>query len=118
MTLINTERISAWLQEPHHLQEIAPEAILQLANDYPFFAPASYFLLINGNKGADAFVRLQQMHPVNTVMLHHDSPFTPMGVMRRQNGATRACKTSATVGRKGLAPNIRQRSVAPGDLFG
>jgi pentatricopeptide repeat protein len=71
LTLINTERISAWLQEPHHLQEIAPEAILQLAADYPFFAPASYFLLINGNKEANAFARLQQMHPVNPVMLHH-----------------------------------------------
>ncbi|KAA5534747.1 hypothetical protein F0919_09040 [Taibaiella lutea] len=69
--MINTERISAWLQEPHHLQEIAPEAILQLAADYPFFAPASYFLLINGNKDAAAFTRLQQMHPVNPVMLHH-----------------------------------------------
>jgi len=69
--LINTERISAWLQEPHHLQEIAPEAILQLVNEYPFFAPASYFLLINGNKDAEAYARLQQMHPVNPVMLHH-----------------------------------------------
>jgi pentatricopeptide repeat protein len=69
--LINTERISAWLQEPHHLQEIAPKAILQLANDYPFFAPASYFLLINGNKDAAAFARLQQMHPVNPIMLYH-----------------------------------------------
>jgi len=53
------------------LQEIAPEAIAQLANEYPFFAPASYFLLINGQEDAAAFVRLQQRHPVNPVMLHH-----------------------------------------------
>lgn len=69
--MINTERISAWLEEPHQLQEIAPEAIRQLAEDYPFFAPASYFLLINGNKAATEFSQLQYMHPVHPIMLHH-----------------------------------------------
>jgi tetratricopeptide (TPR) repeat protein len=69
--LINTERISAWLQEPHHLQEIAPEAIQHLANEYPFFAPSHYFLLINGCLEAEKMPVLQQGHPVNPVLLSH-----------------------------------------------
>lgn len=53
------------------MQEIAPEAIAQLAGEYPFFAPASYFLLINGKEDPAAFASLQQRHPVNAVLLHH-----------------------------------------------
>lgn len=69
--MINTERISAWLQEPHHLQEIAPEAIQHLANEYPFFAPSHYFLLINGCVEAEKMPVLQQANPVNLVLLSH-----------------------------------------------
>jgi len=67
--LIHTERISAWLQEPHQLQEIAPEAILQLTEEYPFFAPPHYFLLVNGTHNAEKRALLQQQNPVNPVML-------------------------------------------------
>lgn len=67
--MITTERISAWLKEPHQLQEIAPEAIQQLAKDYPFFTPAPYFSLINGGGANDNVASLQQSNPVNPVML-------------------------------------------------
>ena len=67
--MINTERISAWLEMPHHLQEIAPEAIQHLANEYPFFTPAHYFLWINGSLSKDAMAQVQQSNPVNPVML-------------------------------------------------
>lgn len=69
--MINTERISAWLNEPHQLQEIAREAIEQLAMDYPYFAPAHYFLLMNKEPDMAALHAVQQLHPVNPVLLHH-----------------------------------------------
>lgn len=67
--MIHTERISAWLKEPHQLQEIAPEAIQHLAKEYPFFTPAHYLLFINGHQEDAVIARLQQSNPVNPVML-------------------------------------------------
>ncbi|WP_118975481.1 hypothetical protein [Taibaiella koreensis] len=67
--MITTERISAWLQEPHQLQEVAPKALVQLAKEYPYFAPAHYLKWIGAQQGPEELWILQQMHPVNPVLL-------------------------------------------------
>lgn len=51
------------------MQEIAPEAIQHLANEYPFFTPVHYFLWINGRKDKTMMASLRESHPVNPVML-------------------------------------------------
>lgn len=68
--MITTERISAWLQEPHQLQEVASKAMAQFAKEYPFFAPARYFKYIAAKQPAASLHLLQQILPVNQVLLH------------------------------------------------
>jgi tetratricopeptide (TPR) repeat protein len=68
--LITTDRISAWLNEPHHLQEVAPKALLQFAKEYPYFTPANYLLAISGRQSDAANPDLQQLHLTNPVLLH------------------------------------------------
>lgn len=67
--MITTDRISAWLNEPHQLQEVAPKALLQFAKEYPYFAPAHYLLFMGGKQTPEMVVSLQQSHPVNRVLL-------------------------------------------------
>lgn len=68
--MITTDRISAWLNEPHHLQEVAPKALLQFAKEYPYFAPAGYLLSIANRLNDAANADLQQLHHANPVLLH------------------------------------------------
>jgi len=68
--LITKDRISAWLNEPHQLQELAPRALLQFAKEYPYFVPAHYLRFIGTGQYADALGFLQQVYPVNPVLLH------------------------------------------------
>ncbi len=67
--MITTERISNWLKEPHHLQEIAPRVSLQLANQYPYFAPAHYIKFIALKQESAILHDLQHSFPVNRVLL-------------------------------------------------
>lgn len=67
--MITTERISAWLNEPHQLQEVAPKALLQFAKEYPYFAPANYLLFISGRQNPESGHSLHRFHTVNPVML-------------------------------------------------
>lgn len=67
--MITTERISAWLREPHQLQEVAPKALVQLAKEYPYFAPAHYLKSIGTLQGPEGLAVLQQLYPVNPVLL-------------------------------------------------
>lgn len=67
--MITTDRISAWLNEPHQLQEVSPKALLQFAKEYPYFAPAHYLLFIGGRQMPEAVHTLQQANPVNPVLL-------------------------------------------------
>jgi len=68
--LITTDRISAWLNEPHQLQEVAPRALLQLVREYPYFVPAHYLRYIGTGQHPEALAFLQQVHPVSPVLLH------------------------------------------------
>lgn len=67
--MITTDRISAWLNEPHQLQEVSPKALLQFAKEYPYFAPAHYLLFIGGKQIPETILALQQVNPVNPVLL-------------------------------------------------
>lgn len=69
--MITTERISAWLQEPHHLQELAPKALAQFVKEYPYFSPAHYFKFMGIQQDDDTLFRLQQLHPVHPVLLNY-----------------------------------------------
>lgn len=68
--MITTERITAWLNEPHQLQEVAPKALLQFAKEYPYFAPASYLLFISSRQQPESAHALHRFHQVNPVMLN------------------------------------------------
>ncbi len=61
--------MSAWLREPHQLQEVSPKALVQLAKDYPYFTPAHYIKWIGARQDNAALWQLQQSHPVNPVLL-------------------------------------------------
>lgn len=61
--------MSAWLKEPHQLQEVSPKALVQLAKDYPYFTPAHYLKWIGAKQDSTALYQLQQSHPVNPVLL-------------------------------------------------
>jgi hypothetical protein len=67
--LITTDRISAWLKEPHQLQEVSPKALLQFAKEYPYFTPAHYLLFISTKQMPEAMHALQQTNPVSPVLL-------------------------------------------------
>jgi len=67
--LITTERISAWLGEPHQLQEVASKALVQLVKEYPYFAPAHYLKWMGTLQVPEDLAALQQLHPVNPVLL-------------------------------------------------
>jgi tetratricopeptide (TPR) repeat protein len=67
--LITTDRISAWLREPHQLQEVSPKALLQFAKEYPYFTPAHYLLFIGAKQMPETVHALQQSNPVNPVLL-------------------------------------------------
>lgn len=67
--MITKDRISAWLDEPHQLQEVSPKALVQLARDYPYFAPAHYLKWVGAQQSPDALYVLQQTYPVNPVLL-------------------------------------------------
>lgn len=66
--MITTERISAWLKEPHQLQELAPRALLQFARDYPYFVPAHYLRYLGTGQHEEALAYLRQVYPVNPVL--------------------------------------------------
>lgn len=61
--------MSAWLREPHQLQEVNPKSLVQLAREYPYFAPAHYLKLIGTRQDNAALFLLQQLYPVNPVLL-------------------------------------------------
>jgi tetratricopeptide (TPR) repeat protein len=61
--------MSAWLREPHQLQEVSPKALAQLAKDYPYFAPAHYLKWIGARQDNEVLYTLQQSYPVNPVLL-------------------------------------------------
>lgn len=67
--MITTDRISAWLREPHQLQEVSPKALHQFAKEYPYFVPAHYLLFIGAKQMPEAVHALQQANPVNPVLL-------------------------------------------------
>lgn len=67
--MITTDRISAWLKEPHQLQEVAPKALLQFAKEYPYFTPAHYLLFISAKQMPEAVHALQQTNPVSPILL-------------------------------------------------
>jgi tetratricopeptide (TPR) repeat protein len=67
--LINTERITNWLAQPHQLQEVSAKAILQLAKEYPYFTPVHYMKHIVARQDMDALNTLKQLYPVNPVLL-------------------------------------------------
>ena len=68
--MINTERITQWLSEPHLLQELAPKPLLDLASDYPYFSLAHYLKFIATKQDAESLFALQQSHPINPVLFH------------------------------------------------
>lgn len=61
--------MSAWLREPHQLQEVNPKALVQLAKEHPYFTPAHYLKFIGGKQESAALFLLQQSYPVNPVLL-------------------------------------------------
>lgn len=67
--MITTDRISAWLKEPHQLQEVSPKALLQFAKEYPYFSPAHYLLFISAKQVPEAVHTFQQSNPVSPVLL-------------------------------------------------
>lgn len=70
--MITPERISIWLQEPHQLQEITPNVLLQLTKEFPYFSVAQYLLyLSNNNPNTASLSILQQQYPVNNVLLQY-----------------------------------------------
>lgn len=48
---------------------MSPKALVQLARDYPYFAPAHYLKWVGAQQSPDALYVLQQTYPVNPVLL-------------------------------------------------
>jgi len=114
-SLITTENIDNWLNEPHQLQEVSLAALEQFAQSYSYFQPIQYLIQRNRKTtGESDFFALPQLYPANPVLLRE---WWQRSKVRPQEPATEPLNSSALAEEDISLEELPLATALTGDYF-